>query len=370
MRYIKKKEMRSTAYSQEVLDLANKYRLEPHKIKYVIDKYGSMNAFIQEYREGNLDEETCKLFAKNLRTVFCIDAIDPNADFLMGYWVDDFDRTKYYRRRDFTWAAYCKEKENPYGRRFIRYYYSIELFKKVIEKFKPEQQSALIASLGLFGTEKKTLTKQAKEVNVTAQTIRNRFERAREKLYYYFHNKAFSFDPVFEIDELLYQSNAIFYPDERYKDLPCDIDFDVIRKKILELKNPRTKAHIASKMSSDLGAIPIIPIEDIGIPQNASRILHKARIDNVDELICQTYREIEGIKGIGRQKTEAIFAALQKYNLDCSEESPTILGDLSERKMALRKEAERVKRQCEGAKELLGLYEKYVDARNERLIEE
>ena len=36
MRYIKKKEMRSTAYSQEVLDLANKYRLEPHKIKYVI----------------------------------------------------------------------------------------------------------------------------------------------------------------------------------------------------------------------------------------------------------------------------------------------------------------------------------------------
>ena len=370
MKYKKRKRDDSTAYSQEVLDLANKYRLEPHKIKYVIDKYGSMNAFIQEYREGNLDNATCKLFEKNLRTVFCIDAIDPNADFLMGYWVDYMILGKYYMDGAYNWAAYCKNKGIPYSRPFIKYYYSIELFKKIIEKFKPEQQSAIIASLGLFGTEKKTLTKQAKEAGVTAQTIGNRFERAREKLYYYFRSNAFSFDPAFEIDEIIYQSNAIFYPDERYKDLPCDIDFDAIHKKILEMKDPKTKAHIASKVSNDLGPMPIIPIEALGIPENATRILHKAGIDNVDVLISQNYIEIEGIKGIGRQKSEAIFGALKKYKLHCSDVPPTILGDLSERKMALRKEAKRIKRQCEGAKELLGLYEKYVDARNERSIEE
>ena len=57
--------------SSTIQELSRKYRIREQKIKYILNKYKTMEQFIKMFRKGVLDKEDKKILQENLN--MCID---------------------------------------------------------------------------------------------------------------------------------------------------------------------------------------------------------------------------------------------------------------------------------------------------------
>lgn len=273
----------SYGYSDEIEQLALKYRIRPSKIKYILDKYGSMDKFITKYRDGKLKEDL-----NFFRRVFNIDYENANMD-------------------DLVYELYINATASKYSTVF----YSGKYLETVISTLEERMQQILIAIYGLDTNSKKTQTLLGQEFNISQQYVGIQKNRGLRKLRSNGHNFLFYLDEE-ALDEF-YKSNAFFNPDEEYLDIPCDLNTNelIIKFKKREIKRlQNTLKEFAQLSNEEINTLMVKPIRILNLSPQTNYLLRRAGINTVATLVRLTDEEVRQIETLGNKDCEEIIEIL------------------------------------------------------------
>lgn len=266
--------------SDLTLGLARKYRIRPDKINYLISKYRSIEEFLKVNREGNIDEEDISYLRDNITDIIDI-SNTKNPGFNMLYRLIEQRENIEPMNRTLQLVDFEELKE----------YLRVCLTQRELE--------VIINVFGLEDGKCRTLSEIGKEGNCTRQSILEIKTRAIEKLRQTMVAKKISKFGRYCLDEdkrkliedIVYNSNAIFIPDEEFKDEPYDISTHKYRK--------------------------IIGKETVNMPESISSIqlsvrshnaLMRAGIDTIQKLIEASDSMISNIRNLGPKGCEEIFS--------------------------------------------------------------
>lgn len=266
--------------SDFTLELAKKYRISPSKINYLVGKYGNMEQFLKANQEGCIDEETISYLRENLT-----DIIDISHNTNPGFY---------------SLYKFIEQRENIDPKSRTLEIVDFEELKQYIGVCLTQRESQVINKFfGLQESKSMTLADIARGENCTRQAILVIKERAIEKLRQAMVTKKISKFGKYCLDEnrrqkiedVIYNSNAIFIPDEEYKNEPCDISTPKYRKII--------------------GNVTIGPTESISAIELSVRTynaLIRVGIDTVQKLMEASDSMLLNVRNLGPKALEEVLA--------------------------------------------------------------
>ena len=296
-------------YSDEIEELSVKYRLKPQNIKYLIDKYGSMEEFVNKFKDGTLEEDY-----SFLKRAISID----------NYGNKNEDKLAYAIAGDgLAYAFLGKESESS----IIAY--SGKGLNEMLETLTDLERRILTDRYGLEDGTSKSLDEVGKERNVTKERIRQVEVKGLRKLRNRMRSKKIFIDLDEEAMDEIYNSNAIFTPDEEYKDIPCNLDFEGVkhglekrakeRKKIENRKKQEEWAKLSEKEKQGF-----IDIEKLDLSVRAYTCLKRAGINNVGDIQKMTKEELQRIRNLGLKTSEEVLTKLESLGIHMREDGEKI----------------------------------------------
>ena len=275
-------------YSDEIEQLSLKYRIKPSTIKYILDKYGSMEEFINKYKDGKLHEDF-----DFLRISFNIDYEKMNEDMLLNNLLSGSQKSK--------------KVEGPI------IFYSGKLLNEAINMLPDRTKEIIFGRYGLKNGEIKTLDTLAKEFNVGRQRIRQIEIQGLRAL------KANIKKFVINLDEEtlneIYNSNAIFYPDEEYKDILCDLDLEILSKRIEErVQTEARRREEEWKRLSEEEKKEIAfdrSIENLELSVRTYNCLTRAGIITIGDLLNYPKEQFYKIRNLGKKGCKEVLRIIE-----------------------------------------------------------
>ena len=287
-------------YSNKVEHLAKTYRINSQKINYIISHYGSMEDFIEAYRNGELNEKDFKILKENLRLYIDIDLTENrNYDLLLKS----------------IYALYNRESKFP----ILVSYSSLENALKLLT---PKQFDIIKSRYGLDENSPKFQHEIAKEYNVTHQNIYQVENSILKKLVssslittispYQFFKSPEEQEKLEKLWNIIFGSNIIFYPDKEYSQEPSNIDENTFHELISYFKESKEKAELSEKLS--------LSIENLHLAPRVLTNLKKAGIVTISDLISHSGIELIHTAGLSEKGVNNIQNKLQNLDLSLKED--------------------------------------------------
>ena len=211
-------------YSSKIEDLAKKYRINEAKISYIIEKYGSMDEFLNKYRNGELDGSDTFFLMANLKR-----AIDVDLKEKIGY--------------EFMMVGRSLDKRNNFKGKSI--VYSSNSINDVLTQILPREKDIIERRFGISGKSKETLHEIAEDSKVSDMRIwqieanaLRKFAREQVARQYIIPNHGHpELNEEYEkLMDIIFNSNFIFYPDKKYEKEPIDINIGELAKCVRTLR--------------------------------------------------------------------------------------------------------------------------------------
>lgn len=294
-----------------ITKLADKYRLNTEKIKYILNKYATMQTFLNANRDGKLDDEDKKVFKDNLKTYFDISNNKHQGYHRLGE--DYYGNSNNYLAKDNFLIV------------------NISLVKEVLSLFDPVKNEIIKAKLGFSTNIPLSYEQISKEYGLSYSEITKIMYDFTKLVRGAFSNKKFKLGNIESNGQLetivnkLFNSNAIFYPDEGYKDIPDNFDYKEFSQFLLTSQiesdkekekaiKERIETGIAEGKQKKEIAIDVLkileedileysPIKKLNIPRRASSSLVRARIHTGVDILT-TDRKIPGISNTSMEEIQ------------------------------------------------------------------
>ena len=209
--------------TNEIKQLSTKYGLKPKKIKYILEKYGSMETFLEAYQNDTDDfVGTEKILKPNMKCPLVID-INERTRAIPGYTelAQELIRKLYY---DGNTRSY---------KRNIAFCDGEEIYNALINGLDPDSSDLLIRRYGLKDGKCATLKQLGEEIGISQVAVGNRLKRkiwqlrtlryiGKIRILYEERDKQklnFSPEECEILDELfgkIWRSNLVCFPDKGY----------------------------------------------------------------------------------------------------------------------------------------------------------
>ena len=296
---------RTYGYSDEIEELSFKYRIKPQNIKYLIDKYGSIEEFVNKFKNGTLEED---------------DSFFKRAISIDDYGNKNEDKLAYAIAGGGLVYAFLGKESKP-----SIVAYSGKGLNEMLETLTDLERRVLTDRYGLEDGTSKSLDEVGKEFNVTGERIRQVEGKGLRKLRKPMRSKKIFIDLDEEAMNEIYNSNAIFNPDDEYQDVACNLDCEELKRGLEKRTKEREEiekeewAKLSEKKKQGF-----IDIEKLDLSVRAYTCLKRAGINNVSDIQKMTKEELQRIRNLGLETSEEVLTKLESLGIHMREDRETI----------------------------------------------
>lgn len=138
---------KKSVYSEDMIEISEKYRIKKNVVKYILNKYGSMDEFIKQYRKHQLDDIDMDLAREHVRTYIDIDETDHDLN-------------------------YSRLLDDIYGKTSKITFYSSDAINKILSSMPSRYLKSLQERYGLNDGLFKTYEKVSESQNISRQGAR------------------------------------------------------------------------------------------------------------------------------------------------------------------------------------------------------
>lgn len=367
-----------TNNKSKIQELSRKYRIREQKVEYILNKYKTMEHFIEMFREGALDEEDKKILQENLN--MCIDIrtginegysrllqeIMPNQAGIELLIYDSEWMTFFIDKLSQNEADIIKMTFGNYNN---RKYYNSEIGAHL--GITPDK--AIRIKDG--GVQKlMSCSKVIQENVITHNAIPTSTAIENNKTYTDAEKSR-----MLEIYDEIFNSNLIFIPDKEFSQEPNSITTTQIEKLVSELSWIKERALLREQCQNQVKTSvkdeAFILIEELDINFETYYRLKKANIINIFQLRRMTKEDLMLVANMQTEIVEEIELALNKLypeqNIkaeitaeeieekkeEVQEGSNTYLQKVRASKEWLERDVKRLRTELQDAEELLATYE-------------
>ncbi len=340
-------------YPSDVYTLANKYRLAPRKIDYVIKKYEKFDNFIEAYKNDRLDDTDKYMFNYNLKKVF--NHSGNNNRNLDALYIAVQDQSN------------CLMTDTECN----LYIYDATLFTKALNELASDESFVLHKKYGIRGGDK-LLTleissedvddtydinlKKGKVKQIEARALKNLRSKLKPNTISCIINHKTDETVQGFIDEI-WQSNLIFIPDKEYSNIPDEkFDYDAFTEAINDIKEKRTAKAMQERYAGTF--FETDPIETLAMSQKALNILSKKDIKTIGDFNFLSYQDISTLPKAPKNIIDELIKVKDSINLTPTDDDKTQLETLREKKISLQHEDSILKERVNEAEQL---FQSYVD---------
>lgn len=340
-------------YPSDVYTLANKYRLAPRKIDYVIKKYEKFDNFIEAYKNDKLDDTDKYMFSYNLKKVF--DHSGKNNLNLDALYIAARDQNSY---------VMTDTESNLYT-------YDATLFSKALNELASDESFVLHKKYGIRGGDKLLTLEISSEdvddtydINLTKGKVKQIETRALKNLRSKLKPNTISCiinrntdETVKKFIDKIWKSNLIFMPDKEYSNIPDEkFDYDAFTQAINDIKEKRTAKDMQERYAGTF--FETDPIETLAMSQKALNILSKKDIKTIGDFNFLTYQDISELPKAPKNIIDELIKVKDSINLTPTDDEKTQLETLREKKISLQHEDSVLKERVNEAEQL---FQSYVD---------
>lgn len=340
-------------YPSDIYILANKYRLAPRKIDYVIKKYENFNNFIEAYRTDKLDDTDKYMFNYNLKKVF--DNSGKNNHNLDTLYIDAQDQSK---------CLMTDDSGNLYT-------YDATLLTKALNELPSDESFVLHKKYGIKG-EDKLLTLEISSddvddsynINLSRGKVKQIESRALKNLRSKIKPNIVTCVINYDVDESaqsfideIWKSNLIFIPDKEYSNIPDEeFDYDAFTQVVNDIKEKRISKDTQERYAGTF--FETDAIETLALSQKALNILSKKDIKTIGDFNFLSYKDISELPKAPKNIIDELIKVKDSINPTTTNDEKTLLETLREKKFSLQHEDSVLKEQVDEAEQL---YQSYVD---------
>ena len=282
-------------FSTEAEQLAKKLKIDVKQVVDIINNFGSMDNFIQMYKDGKLSMYNNKLITNMI----------------------DIDYNPLAQN-------YLRLVKEIFGSSFEFKLFSTDELNTAIEALNTRDKEAIQLYFGLIDGKCKTYEDLSKYFDVPNLTIRGIISKAKGKLHHqseFKPLKPFTFEQLKEneyisdeeiellsdLENEILNSNLIFKHDS-IDDLDFSKDkFDTIRN---IQKNIESRKEVDKTINKEKFAI-----EDMGLSARSFNCLMRRNIRTLADLEKISYEELQKFSGVGKESALEIIAKAKKYGV-------------------------------------------------------
>lgn len=291
-------------FPTEIEKVADKLKIDVKKVADITDRFGSINNFIQMYRDGKLSEEQTMLYNNNL--------INNMIDIDCNPLAENYSKL----------ACLIK----PFYKQHELIMFSSKGMEEALETLlTPREKEVMQLRYGLIDSEAKSLKDLSKHFNITRERIRQIEAKTSRKLVHPRSNKFKPFtikdlkeseyvsdeerEALTDLESDIFSSNLIFKHDF-IDDLDFGKDkFDVVRniKEQVNIRKEEAKNQTTQKLlKADT------TIEELDISVSSFFRLKRAGINTINDLRSLTKEEVSKIRNLGRKQFEEVVAKVEE----------------------------------------------------------
>ena len=306
-------------YPTEIEQLADKLKIDVKQVADITNRFGSIDNFIQMYRDGKLSEEQTMLYNNNLiNNMIDIDC-NPLAE------------------------NYRKLVEATFGDSFYKEHefmmFSSDGMIDALETLTPREMEFMKLRFGLVDGKYKRLEDLGQEFGVTRERGRQIEAKALRKLRHPSRSrkfKPFTFQELKEneyvsdeeiellsnLENEILNSNLIFKHDS-IDDLDLGKDkFDSVRS-IKEEINIRKEEAKEEEKETKIKSIPEnvgnMDIDRLDLSVRSFMCLHRAGIRTISDLIVLSEEDFRKIRNLGSKSADEVISRLEEYGIKLGE---------------------------------------------------
>ena len=284
-------------FPTEIEQLAEKLKIDVKQVADITNNFGSMDNFIQMYKDGKLSKGQIELYNNKLINNMLDIDYNPLAQ------------------------NYLRLVKEIFGSSFEFKLFSTDELNTAIEALNTRDKEAIQLYFGLIDGKCKTYGDLSKYFDVSESAIRGIISKAKRELHYQSRLKPFTFEQLKEneyisdeeiellsdLENEILNSNLIFKHDS-IVDLDFSKDkFDTIRdiQKNIESRKEADQAIHKEKFA----------IEDMGLSVRSFNCLMRGNINTLKDLEKLSYEELLKIRGLGKDSALEIIAKAKKYGV-------------------------------------------------------
>ena len=287
-------------FPTEIEQLAEKLKIDVKQVADITNNFGSMDNFIQMYKDGKLSKGQIELYNNKLINNMIDIDYNPLAQ------------------------NYLRLVKEIFGSSFEFKLFSTDELNTAIEALNTRDKEAIQLYFGLIDGKCKTYEDLSKYFDVPNSTIRGIISKAKGKLHHqsgFKPLKPFTFEQLKEneyisdeetellsdLENEILNSNLIFKHDS-IDDLDFSKDkFDTIRDIQKNIKSRKEADQAIHKEK--------FAIEDMGLSVTLFNCLKRANINTLKDLEKLSYEEFLKIRGLGKGSALEIIAKAKKYGV-------------------------------------------------------
>ena len=287
-------------FPTEIEQLAEKLKIDVKQVADITNNFGSMDNFIQMYKDGKLSKGQTELYNNKLINNMIDIDYNPLAQ------------------------NYLRLVKEIFGSSFEFKLFSTDELNTAIEALNTRDKEAIQLYFGLIDGKCKTYEDLSKYFDVPNLTIRGIISKAKGKLHHqseFKPLKPFTFEQLKEneyisdeeiellsdLENEILNSNLIFKHDS-IDDLDFSKDkFDTIRN---IQKNIESRKEVDKTINKEKFAI-----EDMGLSARSFNCLMRRNIRTLADLEKISYEELQKFSGVGKESALEIIAKAKKYGV-------------------------------------------------------
>ena len=306
-------------FPTKIEQLAEKLKIDVKQVADIIDRFGSMDNFIQMYRDGRLSDEQTMLYNSSLIN----NIIDIDCNPLAENYAKLLEHIFGYE--------FCKEQEFRV--------FSSKWIEEQLETIDPREKGVIQLRFGLIDGKIQTLSDTGKYYGICDSRAAQVEEKALRKLRH--PSRARKLMPcaiqdlkgnvyvsdeervaLADLERDILNSNLI-YRHESVEDLDFGEDkFDIIRNIIEQIPIRKEQAE-QEAINEELKDIPENirgkTIEDMGLSTRSYNVLSHAGIHTIAELSALSIEEFMKIRNMGKKTADEIISRLAEYGIKLAE---------------------------------------------------
>ena len=296
-------------FPTEIEEVADKLKIDVKKVADITDRFGSIDNFLQMYRDGKLSEKQTMLYNNNLiNNMIDIDCnpLAENYSKLVGACFGN----SFYKEHEFMM-------------------FSSEGMKEALETLTPREKEVMQFRFGLIDGKTKTFYDLEKHYSITRERVRQIEAKALRKLRYPSEArliKTITIDDLKKSEYITNQErtaltnleNDMFISNLIFKhDSIDDIDFDKDRFDVIRDIQEKIKTRIEKEKEEKVQNISKndIAIEEFDLSVRSFNCLKRAGIETLADLENLTYEELMKIKNVNQKSLEEIVSKAKRYGI-------------------------------------------------------
>ncbi len=284
-------------FPTEIEQLAEKLKIDVKQVADITNNFGSMDNFIQMYKDGKLSKGQIELYNNKLINNMIDIDYNPLAQ------------------------NYLRLVKEIFGSSFEFKLFSTDELNTAIEALNTRDKEAIQLYFGLIDGKCKTYGDLSKYFDVSESAIRGIISKAKRELHYQSSLKPFTFEQLKEneyisdeeiellsdLENEILNSNLIFKHDS-IVDLDFSKDkFDTIRGIQKNIKSRKEANQTINKEK--------FAIEDMGLSVRSVNCLMRGNINTLEDLEELSYEELLKIRNLGEKSALEIITKAKKYGV-------------------------------------------------------